>query len=219
MNTIELILEDNNKYFIKEAFNTLRTNILFSGKDVKAIALTSCFAHEGKSTVALELSRSLADAGKRVLLIDADLRKSVMAVRHTNERGICGLSQLLSGQIDAQKAIYHTQIERLDIVFSGPYPPNPAELVGQDAFKEFIASERDNYDYIIIDAPPLGLVIDAAIIAEVCDGTVIIVNKGTVKRRAAKEVIDQIQKSGCKILGVVLNQVDKRKTKYKSYNQ
>lgn len=215
MNTIELIIEENNKYFVKEAFNTLRTNILFSGKDVKAIAITSCFAHEGKSTVSIELARSLADAGKRVLLVDADLRKSVMAVRHTNERGICGLSQLLSGQVDAQQAIYHTQIERFDIVFSGPYPPNPAELVGQNAFKEFIATERNNYDYIIIDAPPLGLVIDAAIIAEVCDGTVIVVNKGMVKRRTAKEVIDQIRKSGCKILGVVLNQVDKHKATYK----
>ena len=216
MNTIELILEENNKYFVREAFNTLRTNILFSGKDVKTIAITSCFAHEGKSTVSLELSRSLAEAGKRVLLIDADLRKSVMAVRHTNERGIYGLSQLLSGQVDSNSAIYHTQIENLDIIFSGPYPPNPAELVGQSTFKELIATERDNYDYIIIDAPPLGLVIDAAIIAEVCDGTVIIVNKGTVRRRTAKEVIDQIQKSGCKILGVVLNQVDKHKSaKYK----
>ena len=96
MRKIELILTDNN-YFIREAFNTLRTNILFSGRDIKTIVITSCIAHEGKSTVSFELCRSLAEGGKRVLLIDADLRKSVLATRITKERGITGLSQLLSG--------------------------------------------------------------------------------------------------------------------------
>ena len=205
MRTIELLVEEEQNYFMREAFNTLRTNILFSGKDVKTIVVTSCMAHEGKTTVSFETSKSLAESGKRVLLIDADLRKSVMVSRYTKDRGITGLSQLLSGQVSAENAIYKTQIEGLDIIFAGPYPPNPTELVGSPAFKELLDSQRNKYDYIIVDAAPLGLVIDAAVMASVCDGAVIVINAGTIKYRVA-----QLQKSGCKILGVILNQVSRK---------
>ena len=218
MKTIEIIVENNHdNYFLKEAFNTLRTNLIFSGKGIKTIVLTSCYAHEGKSTVALELARNLAEAGKQVLLVDADLRKSVMVTRHTKERGIYGLSQLLSGQSTLENTLYHTQIEGLDIVFSGPYPPNPTELVGQPAFKEFLADVRDSYDYILVDAPPLGLVIDAAVIGGVCDGAMIVINAGQVKYRLAKNIKEQLEKSGCKILGVILNQTRRRHTSSNGY--
>ena len=210
MKKIELIAEEQNNYFMREAFNTLRTNILFSGRDVKTIVVTSCMAHEGKTTISYETSRSLAESGKRVLLVDADLRKSVMASRLTKERGITGLSQLLSGQITMEQAIYNTQVEGLDIIFAGPYPPNPTELVGSTAFKELMQAQRDNYDYIIVDAAPLGLVIDAAVMASVCDGAVIVINAGTIKYRMAQGVKAQLQKSGCKILGVILNQVSRK---------
>ena len=212
MKTIELTVEEQSNYFMREAFNTLRTNILFSGKDVKTIVVTSCMAHEGKTTISFEISRSLAESGKRVLLIDADLRKSVMASRMTKERGITGLSQLLSGQITMEQAIYHTNVEGLDIIFAGPYPPNPTELVGSSAFKELISANRDRYDYIIVDAAPLGLVIDAAVMATCCDGALIVINEGRIKYRMAQGVKEQLEKSGCRILGVVLNQVDRKRT-------
>ncbi len=211
MRTIELTLEENNNYFVREAFNTLRTNILFSGKDIKSIVITSCFAHEGKTTISFETARSLAESGKRVLLIDADLRKSVMVSRITKERGILGLSQLLSGQVSMEDVIYHTQFTGLDIVFSGPYPPNPTELVGSAEFKELVQTQRKNYDYVLVDAAPLGLVIDAAVMASVCDGAIMVVNMGHVKYRMAQNVKDQLEKSGCRVLGVVLNQVDRKK--------
>lgn len=212
MKTIELITQEQNDYFMREAFNTLRTNILFSGKNIKTIVITSCMAHEGKSTISFETSRSLAESGKKVLLVDSDLRKSVMASRLTKERGITGLSQLLSGQITTEQAIYKSQIEGLDIIFAGPYPPNPTELVGSAAFKELVQEKRDEYDYIIIDAPPLGLVIDAAVMAGVCDGAVLVINTGHIKYRMAQGVKEQLEKSGCKILGVVLNQVDRKRS-------
>lgn len=211
MRTIELNIEEQNNYFVREAFNTLRTNILFSGKEVKSIVVTSCFAHEGKSTISFETARSLAESGKRVLLVDADLRKSVLVSRITKEKGITGLSQLLSGQVETDQAIYHTQFEGLDIIFAGPYPPNPTELVGSPAFKELVRGQRNNYDYILIDAAPLGLVIDAAVMASVCDGAVMVVNMGHVKYRVAQNVKEQLEKSGCRLLGVVLNQVDRKK--------
>ena len=212
MRTIELLLEDKPNYFVREAFNTLRTNILFSGRDVKTIVVTSCIAHEGKSTVSLELCRSLAEGGKKVLLIDADMRKSVMANRYTKDRGIMGLSQLLSGQATLDQTVNHTQIPMLDVIFAGPYPPNPMELAGSPAFQELIDSTRPDYDYVIVDAPPLGMVIDAAVMASCCDGAVLIVKAGGVKYRVAQAVKAQLLKSGCRILGVILNQVHMRES-------
>ena len=140
-----------------------------------------------------------------------------MATRYTKTRGLRGLSQLLSGQIEIDDAIYKTQIENLHVIFAGPYPPNPTELVGSPAFKELLDAKRDEYDYILIDAAPLGLVIDAAVMASVCDGAVLVINSGTVKYRFAQEVKLQLQKSGCRILGVVLNKVS-RKNSGKYYN-
>ena len=215
MRTIELDFGEQNNYFVKEAFNTLRTNILFSGKDVKTIIVTSCVAHEGKTTVSFEMAKSLAEADKKVLLIDADLRKSVTVSRYTKERGVNGLSQILSGQVDLNTSVYRTQIDGLDTIFAGPYPPNPAELVGSPVFKELLDCVRDAYDYIIVDAPPLGLVIDAAIMASVCDGAVIVINQGNIKYRLAQDVKAQLSKSGCRILGVVLNQTQRKKRSVK----
>ncbi|MBQ9774102.1 MAG: polysaccharide biosynthesis tyrosine autokinase [Clostridia bacterium] len=214
MRTIELTWEDqsSSNYFVREAFNTLRANILFSGKNVKVIVVTSCYAHEGKSSVSFDLCRNLAESGKKVLLVDADLRRSAMLSRYTKERGVYGLSQVLSGQVDAENATYHTNVDSFDIVFAGPYPPNPTELVGSAAFKEFVDGVRAQYDYVIIDAPPLGLVIDAAVMSSVCDGAVMVINIGHVKYRVAQGVKAQLEKSGCKVLGVVLNQVDRKRT-------
>ncbi len=213
MRTVELVLDNvaSGNYFIREAFNTLRTNILFSGKNVKVIVVTSCFAHEGKTSVSFDLCSNLAEAGKKVLLVDADLRKSVMVSRYTKEKGVYGLSQVLSGQVSAEEAICATSTPNMNIIFAGPYPPNPTELVGSEAFKDFIKEEREKYDYVIIDAAPLGMVIDAAVMASYCDGAVIVINTGRVKYRVAQNVKAQIEKSGCKVLGVVLNQIDKRK--------
>ncbi len=214
MKQVELIWdkEVSANYYVREAFNTVRANLLFSGKQVKVVLITSCFAHEGKSSVSFDLCRSLAESGKKVLLVDADLRKSVMINHYTKERGVYGLSQVLSGQVDAQDAICKTNVDGMDIVFAGPYPPNPTELAGSPAFKEFLDDRRDAYDYIIVDAPPLGLVIDAAVMSGVCDGAVLVINIGHVKHRVARNVKQQLEKSGCRLLGAVLNQVDHKKS-------
>lgn len=217
MRTVELILDENKDYGTQEAFNTLRTNILFSGRDVKTILVTSCIAGEGKSTVAFETALGLAQMGKKVLLIDGDLRKSVYANRYTKEKGIVGLSQYLSGQMELDQVLYATQIQTLNLIFSGPFPPNPTELVGSAAFGELIRLEREQYDYILIDTPPLGLVVDAALMATVCDGAMLVIGMGMVSYHMVQGVSDQLRKSGCPILGAVLNQTNKRKGKQSSY--
>ena len=214
MKQIELIYQDTENYFMREAFNTLRTNVLFCGTDVKKILVTSCVAHEGKTTISMELARSLAETGKKVLLVDADLRKSVTATRYTKETGVSGLSQYLSGQAALEDVLYTTQYPGLEIVFAGPFPPNPAELVGNSTFQSLLDAAAENHDYVLIDAPPLGMVIDAAVMAEFCDGALLVINRGTVKYRMAQNVAGQLQKSGCKLLGVVLNQpVNARRSK------
>lgn len=219
MRTVELILDDNKDYGTREAFNTLRTNLLFSGRDVKTILITSCLANEGKSTISFETAVGLARVGKKVLLIDADLRKSAYASRYTKETGLMGLSQYLSGQSELDGVLYATQIPTLNIIFSGPFPPNPTELVGASAFGELLKAEREHYDYILIDTPPLGLVIDAAVMATVCDGAVIVIGAGSVSYHVVQHVTEQLKKSGCRILGAVLNQNRKgKRSKNQYYN-
>ncbi len=219
MRTVELILDDNKDYGTREAFNTLRTNILFSGRDVKTILITSCLANEGKSTVSFETAVGLARIGKKVLLIDADLCKSAYASRYTKETGLTGLSQYLSGQSELDGVLYATQIPTLNIIFSGPFPPNPTELVGASAFGELLKAEREHYDYILIDTPPLGLVIDAAVMATACDGVVLVIGAGAVSYHVAQHVTEQLKKSGCRILGAVLNQNRKgKRSKNQYYN-
>ena len=205
------ILFRNNSYFTREAYKSLRTNISFCGDEIKVICLTSCEANEGKSTISLELSKSLAEINKKVLLIDADLRKSVMLSKYTNESNLDGLSQFLAGHIDTSEAIFNTQIENLDVIFAGQYPPNPTELLNSKRFTKLIEYARQNYDYVIIDTPPLGLVIDAAVVTEKCDGAIIIVSKDFVKFSRAKSVKEQIEKSGCKIIGTIMNEVNRKK--------
>lgn len=208
---IVLQLDDKKNYYTREAFNTLRTNILFSGRDVKTIVLTSCLAHEGKSTVSFELAVSLTEAGKKVLFVDADLRKSICMSRLTKETGLSGLSQYLSGQEELDNVLYGTQVKGLDVIFAGPFPPNPTELVGSDAFATFLKENRDRYDYILVDSPPLGLVVDAALIAAVCDGSVIVLDSGAAKVRAAQRVLEQLRRSNPRVLGAVLNQTRRKK--------
>lgn len=214
MRTIELNFGDPKKYFVEEAYKTLRANIQFCGTDVKAIAVTSSHPNEGKSTVSICLARALAEAGKKVLFIDADLRKSVVVQKYASESGIVGLSQYLSGQNKWDEVVFATQIEGLHVVFSGQFPANPVELLGSTAFTGMIKEQTQVYDYVIVDTPPLGVVIDCAVISTACDSAVIVVASEKTSIRRANVVKDQLAKSGVHILGVVLNKVRVSRMRY-----
>lgn len=204
-------------YGRREAFNSLRTNIQFSGADIKTVLLTSCGPNEGKSLTSFELARSIADSGKTVVLIDGDLRKSVMINRYKIQRGkqpIRGLSHYLSNQADMSEIICSTNIQGMDVVMTGPLSPNPTELLNGELFESLIYSLRSAYDMVIIDAPPLGSVIDAAVMAPKCDGVIMVIEADGTSRRAATNVKKQLEMSGCKILGVVLNKVKVEKSGY-----
>ena len=192
----------------KEAYKTLRTNVQFCGDAVKVISITSCVPNEGKSMVTFNLAVSMADSGKKVLFVDADLRKSVLIGRYKINKAIKGLTQFLSGVEPLENVKYNTNIKNLDMILSGPVPPNPAELLASEKFTELLDATREEYDYVIIDTPPIGQVIDPAIVAQQTDGVIFLVSQANISYKYAQKQIEQLKKSGCRILGAVLNKVD-----------
>ena len=203
-------------YFYEEAIKILRTNIQFCGSGLKTIMFTSSMPDEGKSETAFALASSFGNIGKKVLLVDADIRKSVMVKRYEIKGNPNGLSQYLSGQKSLEEICYKTDMENLDMVLSGPFSPNPAELLEDELFKAMIESVKETYDYIIIDTPPMANIIDGAIIASQCDGAVIVIESGAISYRLVQKVRSQLEKSGCRILGVVLNKVSMERNGYYS---
>lgn len=203
-------------YATREAYKAFRTNIMFCGSDKKVIAFTSCLPNEGKSTISMGIARSLSEVGKRVLLIDADMRKSNLQSIWLDETAgeIVGLSQFLSGQASKSEAVYATQYPGFHIMFCGPYPPNPVELLDSDNFRNFIAEVREEYDYVLIDNAPIGPVIDAAVVARACDGVILVMAIGKISARYARTCKAQLEKSGCPILGTVLNHTERRRRAY-----
>lgn len=216
-NNTELIRFSNNlkdDYNYNEAIKTLRTNIQFCGSNIKTIMLTSAMPDEGKTDVSVSLARSLAQIGKKILFVDADIRKSILAARYRVGFKTSGLSQYLSGQKDLEEIIYQTEDENLDIIFAGPYSPNPAELLEEDLFGQMLEAAKAYYDYVIIDTPPMANLIDSAIIAKKCDGAVMVIESGAISYRIEQKVKAQLEKSGCRILGVILNKVNLHEDKY-----
>lgn len=206
-------------YFYEEAIKTLRTNIQFAGMDIKTITVTSCYPNEGKSDIAFQLAKEIGNMNKKVLFVDADIRKSSMVSRYQVKQKVTGLSQYLSGQAGRNEIFYNTNFPNLDIIFAGPLAPNPSELLEQASFEALMEFERSFYDYVIVDTPPVGNLIDAAVVAKQCDGAILVIESGLVSRRVAEKAKDQLEKSGCRVLGAVLNKVDVRKDRYYSrYN-
>lgn len=207
-------IDETEKGFLyEESMRMLRTNLQFSGGNLRVILFTSSIQDEGKSETSFQLAISFAKLDKKVLYVDADMRKSVFTSRYQIKENVQGLSQYLSGQ-NTEDIVYKTNIKNMDVVFAGPYAPNPAELLYENKLDEFIRKQRLQYDYIIIDAPPLANIVDAAVIGRCVDGAVIVVKSATVSQRMVKRVKDQLEKVNCKIIGAVLNGVEMKKNSY-----
>lgn len=217
----KIIMTDPKKhdYFYEEAIKTLRTNIQFSGVETKSILLTSCYPNEGKSDVSFQLAVEIGKMGKHVLLLDADIRKSSFVTRYQVKGKVSGLSQYLSGQCSLEDVLYETNFEGMDIIFAGAVAPNPTELLEEDLFADLLKNMRENYDYILVDTPPISGLIDAAVVAKDCDGAILVIESELVDRKAALKAKEQLELSGCRLLGAVLNKVDTKKDRYYSrYN-
>jgi capsular exopolysaccharide synthesis family protein len=191
-----------------EAMKTLRTNLIFSGPSVRVIGLTSYGAAEGKSTISFQLAVSFAQAGKRVLLVDADLRRSVMANRLQVKSKPEGLSHYLTGQANVSDLLCETDMPGMYIMFAGTRVPNSTELLGSENFAKLIPALKEAFDYVIVDTAPLGQVIDCAVMAPYLDGVAMVIDSTNNSYKLERKIKHQIEKSGGKVLGAILNQVD-----------
>lgn len=217
---IPLIAHNHPREVISEQYRQIRTNILFSSVDeeIKSILITSPEPADGKSTTAINLSIVLAQQGKRVLLVDADLRKPTIhySFRVSN---LTGLTNLLTKEIDLDKAISTTYIPNLEILTCGDIPPNPSELLNSKSMKKIMKELEDLYDYVVYDSPPVLAVTDAQIIANRCNGVVLVIASGKTHKEYALRARELLEKAKSKILGVVINGVDSKNTEiYKQYD-
>lgn len=209
-------------YAVEEALNRLRINIKFCGKNTKIILVISSVPNEGKSFAAVQLWRMLAEAGFRSVLVDADLRKSVMKERYSFEfkEELHGLDYYLSGLSEYSDIIYTTNVENGDIVPCTNLLENPSSLLEDPRFKELFGKLSENYRYVIVDAPPLRDVADGALIASLCDGAVLVVNSGETPKSFVKQSMIQLERANCRLLGVVLNKTEvSSRAYYKHYGK
>jgi capsular exopolysaccharide synthesis family protein len=207
-----LITLANPRSPISEAYRTLRTNIDFSSIDaaMQVIMVTSTGPGEGKSTTISNLAITFAQSERRVLLIDADMRKPTM--HHTfRASNRAGLSSLLTRKSEMQEVIQETNVSDLFIITAGPIPPNPAEMLSSKRMSELLDTLKTHFDIILIDTPPLLAVTDAQLVASKSDGVIFVMDHGTVKRDAALKAKAGLDTVNAKILGVVMNNVKRSK--------
>ena len=226
MNTLKITQFSPLSYTGAEAVNMLCTNLSFSGENVKKIMLTSCHASEGKTYLSMNIMRTMAKLGRSVVLVDADLRRSMIiqkyGIQFESEEQAMGLSHFLAGMADEGSVIYETDIPGAYLVPVGRKVSNSLPLLNSQRFQRLVDDLAEQFDYVIIDAPPIGLVIDAAQIAKFCDGTVLVVGFNSVRRQELVDAKDQIAQTGCPILGAVMNMTEydnylSKKYSYKSY--
>ena len=194
------------KSLIAEQYKTLRTNIQFASPDreIRSIMITSPNPEEGKSTTAGNLAVVFAQQGKKVLLVDADLRKPT--VHYTfNVLNTVGLTTVLVNRISLANAIVQTNEENLHVLTSGPIPPNPSELLASNAMQELMKEMYQEFDLVIFDTPPVMTVSDAQIIANRCDGLILVISSGKTEIEQALKAKEVLQSATGKLLGVVLN--------------
>jgi capsular exopolysaccharide synthesis family protein len=209
VNTIDL------KSSIPETYKTLRSNIQFSSLDKKihTIVVTSPGPGEGKTTIASNLAITMAQAGNKTILIDCDLRKPSIH-KAFNLSNLEGLSNLLIEEAILKDVIRSTEIENLHIITLGAKPPNPSELLSSSKMKDFILSLKEDYEYIIIDTPPVAMVTDAQILSQYADGCLLVVAGGETHKDAVIMAKELLTKVNAKILGVVLNKIDNSRKGY-----
>ena len=216
----KLVTNANPKSIVSEQFRTLRTNINFSMPDqeLKTLLFTSAAPGEGKSTVAANTAVVFAQEGKRVLLVDADMRKPT--VHYTfHMTNTLGLSNLLTRQATVSDVVKVSNIDNLHVITCGPIPPNPAELIGSKTMDKVMEELKEHFDIVIFDAPPVLSVTDAQILSNKCEGTILVMSAGETEKEGIVKAKDALVSSQANIIGTVLNnfKLDKDHYYYQYY--
>ena len=201
----------------EEYYNALRTNIQLSGNNLKVISITSVKPGEGKSTTSTNIAWAFARAGYKTLLIDADIRNSVMSGVFKSREKITGLTEFLSGTTDLSQGLCETNVENLFVIQAGSVSPNPTALLQSENFAIMIDTLRKYFDYIVVDTAPIGVVIDAAIITQQCDASVLVTAAGETNRRDVQKAKEQLEQTSKPFLGIVLNKLNTSVEKYGAY--
>ena len=214
----DLVCLNAPKSTASESYRGIRTNILFSsaGASPQVILVTSPGPREGKTMTSTNLAITMAQSGSKVVQLDCDLRRPKLH-RMFGLSKETGVTNLLVGNASFEQVVVHSKVPNLDLIFSGPIPPNPSEMLGSKRMVELINELRKRYTRIIIDSPPITAVTDAAILAKAVDGVVMVIRAGQTVREVAKNSVHQLQSVGGNILGAVLNAVDIGKDKYYYY--
>ena len=201
----------------EEHYNALRTNIQLSGDDLKVLSISSVKPGEGKSTTSTNIAWAFARAGYKTLLVDADIRNSVMSGVFKSREKITGLTDFLAGTADLSNGLCDTNIENLFVIQAGPVSPNPTALLQSENFATMIDTLRKYFDYVIVDTAPIGMVIDATIITQKCDASILVTAAGETKRRDVLKAKEQLEQTGISCLGVVINKINTEVEKYGAY--
>ncbi len=220
MNHLEITRFPETDYYCTEALNTLCTNISYSGVEMKTVMVTSRYDKEGKSFVSMNLLRSLASLKKKVVLLDADMRCSDIIGRFRLKfegNTSNGLAHYLSGMCPIDDIIYETDIEGAFFIPIGREITNPLPLLHSDEMRKLMEYLRESFDYVIVDTPPAGLIVDAIDIAKYCDGSLIVVSYKRGKLKDISEIKSMIEKTGCTVLGTVMNNVDLKSISSRKY--
>ena len=208
MEGLNLVTQNDPKNPAAEAYRVIRTSVQFAqaGKELKTIAITSCTPNEGKSMTIANLAIVLTQAGKSVLLIDCDMRNPTVH-KNFNLSNKVGLSSCISMGTAVADAVQATAIEGLDALTAGVIPPNPSELLGSERMQNILQRAKEEYDYVLIDTPPVLPVTDSLVLGRMVDGLILVIDSGEIKVEMARDVKNQLVHSGANILGVVLNKV------------
>lgn len=207
--------KQDDRVFMQNAVKTLATNIRFASVDdpVRTLAVTSSIPNEGKSTVAMYLAQALASGGKSVLLIECDMRRrSLGGMLGVHPRN--GIYSVLSGQVELDDAVVRTSMRNVWFLDSEPHIPNPVDILGSKRFHSFLQRLKGEYDFVVVDTPPLSAFIDAAVIGSVVDGTLLVVRRNFVRRDEVVASMEQLKKAEANVLGTVLNYCEDKKSEY-----
>lgn len=200
---------------VQNAAKTLLANIRFASVDrpVKSIVLTSSVPNEGKSTVAYNLAQAIASSGKRTLIVECDMRRRSLADM-VGARARHGIYAVLSGQVELDEALVATSHRNLFFLDSEPHIPNPADILSSQRFRKLVAQMESDFDYVVIDTPPVGTFVDAAIIAALADATALVVRERFVKRAELQNAYDQLKKADANVIGVIMNMCEVESSEY-----